>query len=239
MEINFGKQTISPDTLVKQLALDQQIESHLESTAFEQEIPDAADDEGISVSDREVQNVADSYRKSLGLHDASSTQDFLDRFSLTLDDFSDYCERRALESALKSELFDEDKVEQYFVNNRAEFEKAQLSIIDVDREPMANELKMQVEQEGANFHQLAEEYSNHPNRFKGGSLGLIGRDGVDDSLEGKIFNAEPGEVVGPVEKADQYRLTLVENHLEPELNDDVRGVIRDKLYREYMMSRIT
>lgn len=238
MELEYQTMTIPSESIIKYLVFSQKIEPHLKRTVIDREIPALAEDEGVSVTDDQVQEIADGYRKSLGLYDAEETRSFLDQYDLSIEDFSEFCERRALEEQMKQELFDEEDIKQYFVNHRSEFDRVAMAVIDLERESMAKELKMQIRNEDRDFYALAREHSVHSSRFKGGALGLVGRDEVEDALEGKIFNADPGDLVGPVSIGEKFRLILIEDKHTPELDEELKEVIRGRLFNRKVSERL-
>ena len=74
----------------------------------------------------------------------------------------------------------------------------------------ANEL-LQDAKDGKDFAQLAELYSQDPGSAeKGGDLGFFGRGQMIGEFEEASFNAEPGDLVGPIETSFGMHLISVE-----------------------------
>ncbi|MBW2091662.1 MAG: hypothetical protein JRI34_06005, partial [Deltaproteobacteria bacterium] len=53
-------------------------------------------------------------------------------------------------------------------------------------------------------------------------------------ISSKVFNADEGDLLGPFALEDHYQLILVEELKRAELNDDVRDVIRQRIFDEWV-----
>jgi len=69
----------------------------------------------------------------------------------------------------------------------------------------ATALKQQIN-EGADFAELARQYSSCPSKENGGNLGSFGRKQMVEEFETAAFNAEVGSVTDPVRTAFGYHL---------------------------------
>ncbi|MDD4351420.1 MAG: protein translocase subunit SecD [Candidatus Gracilibacteria bacterium] len=78
-----------------------------------------------------------------------------------------------------------------------------------EAEELANELKTRAQSE--DFASLVKEYSDDAsNKDEGGELGYFGRDEMVPQFEKAAFEANPGEIVGPIETEFGYHLIKVE-----------------------------
>jgi peptidyl-prolyl cis-trans isomerase C len=82
-------------------------------------------------------------------------------------------------------------------------------LFNKDQRAKAEEVKGQL-QNGADFAELAKEYSQDPGSAEnGGDLGCVGKGETVPSFEKAIFNANEGEIVGPVESEFGYHVIEV------------------------------
>ena len=82
-------------------------------------------------------------------------------------------------------------------------------LFNKDQREKAEEVKGQL-QNGADFAELAKEYSQDPGSAEnGGDLGCVGKGETVPSFEKAIFNANEGEIVGPVESEFGYHVIEV------------------------------
>jgi peptidyl-prolyl cis-trans isomerase C len=85
--------------------------------------------------------------------------------------------------------------------------KASARHILVDSEELCEELKQKTES-GADFAQLAAEYSTCPSGSSGGDLGEFGPGQMVPEFDQVVFNESVGDVHGPV--ATQFGYHLIE-----------------------------
>jgi len=55
-------------------------------------------------------------------------------------------------------------------------------------------------------------------------------------LTAKVFNAAEGEILGPYEWEGMHELILVEELKRAELNDDLKEVIKERIFEEWAVS---
>lgn len=76
--------------------------------------------------------------------------------------------------------------------------KVNASHILVKTIEQANELLYDIKNGGQSFEALAKQYSECPSGKKGGELGWFGRNQMVKEFENACFNAEKGDIIGPV-----------------------------------------
>jgi peptidyl-prolyl cis-trans isomerase C len=78
----------------------------------------------------------------------------------------------------------------------------------VETEDQCNDLKQQIEN-GADFADLAKQYSKCPSGSNGGELGTFGPGQMVREFDEVVFSAEPNTVQGPVKTQFGYHLLEV------------------------------
>jgi peptidyl-prolyl cis-trans isomerase C len=104
-------------------------------------------------------------------------------------------------------------------------------LFNKDQKQKAEEVKGQL-QDGADFAELAKEYSQDPQSAQnGGDLGCLGRGETVENFEKAVFGAEEGEIVGPVETEFGYHLIEVTqiNAKRTQSLEEVEPQIREQL----------
>lgn len=190
----------------------------------------------INVSDDELQKFADNYRKLNKLYSSEAMSIFLNQGALSIEDFEEYCEALILSEKLKNHIISDEKITNYFFNNRSKFDYARISTILINEKNLADEIDMQLREDGEDFHQLAIKHSKDDRTcHSGGYSGLIPRSCFNSTTEAKIFNGKTGDIIGPVEKEGNYYFFLVEELLKAEPNDHVREMIKTILFDEFLL----
>jgi parvulin-like peptidyl-prolyl isomerase len=90
-------------------------------------------------------------------------------------------------------------------------------------------------QDGGDFAQLAQEFSQDPGSAEqGGDLGCLGRGETVPNFEEAVFKAEQGEIVGPVETEFGYHVIEVTDVREESTQplSEVEAQIREQLTAE-------
>jgi putative peptide maturation system protein len=185
----------------------------------------------------ELQKAADEFRRQTGLFEVQATEAWLKQNGLSLEDWEERLSAQLIARRLRDRVT-ADQVEAYFASNRAALDRAVVSQILVGEEEVAAELLAQITEEGADFAQVAREYSrDEVTRARGGYLGPIGRSTLGAEAEALVFGASTGQTVGPA-KTDRGWLVLRVEDLNPaELDDGTREQIKDALFWEWLQQR--
>lgn len=227
--------SINPQELINYLTLTGKAQPILAEILQRKVVRDKANELGIIASDEELQHFTDTFRVTHGLYSAEETLAFLKAAGIEEDDFEEYCELSVQSTTLRDHLADDRSVQAYFINHRSEFDLARISIIVTASEDLANELVMRITEDEDDFHQLAREYSlDETTKYSGGYVGVVNRRSLSPELAAKVFNANSGDVLGPCPGDRDYQLTLVEEVMKAELDDNVRKAAKEAIFNGWL-----
>ena len=154
---------------------------------------------------------------------------------LNENDFEKFCEFSVLITSVKDILSGDDKIGGYFFNNRSDFDSVRISVILVENENLANEIKMQIVEDGADFYSLARLHSiDESSKHCGGYVGQMTRKMLPTGIASMVFSANAGDVVGPFQKEWVWHLILVEEVIKANLDEDVREQIKEIIFYEWL-----
>jgi peptidyl-prolyl cis-trans isomerase C len=131
----------------------------------------------------------------------------------------------------------QEEVERFYEENKElqfttpEQRCARHILFNKDQRAKAEEVKGQL-QNGADFAELAREHSQDPGSAEnGGDIGCLGQGETVPNFEEALFNAEEGEIVGPVETEFGYHVIEVTDIREQSTQplSEVEGQIREQL----------
>lgn len=128
----------------------------------------------------------------------------------------DLLAQMAINEVLKDIVVEEQEMKDFYEAQKQHFygeEKVSAKHILVKEEADANEL-LELIKNGKSFEEAAQECSTCPSGSRGGDLGEFGRGQMVKEFEEAAFNAEIGELVGPVKTQFGYHLIKVENKKE-------------------------
>ncbi|MBN1848972.1 MAG: peptidylprolyl isomerase [Deltaproteobacteria bacterium] len=235
MKITYSNDTIVPEDVIRFLSLTGQSQSIYNQIIIHKEVVKKAREMGMEITDDRLQQFADNYRSLRGLYSAQEMLYFLDQSGLTEDEFEAFCESSLLIADFKDRMAKAKKIEEYFINNRSEFDLARISIIAVDEEGLANEIAMQVAEDGEDFHALARRYSlDETTKYAGGYVGAVSRKMLSPEIAAKVFSADSGDLLGPFQKEQYQQLIWVEEVIKPELNDHIKEMIKERIFAQWV-----
>ena len=237
MKIVYSHDTITPEEVVRFLTLTGHSDAIFPEIIKHREVMKKAKELNIEVTEEQLQQFADNFRTLRGLYSAEEMGHFLQNVGLKEDDFEAFCESSLLTAALKEHLADEKKIEEHFINNRSDFDLARISIIVVKDENLANEIIIQVTEDGEDFHGLARRHSlDEATKYCGGYAGIISRRIFPPEVNSKIFSAKAGDLLGPFQKDALFQLIFIEEVIRAGLGDNVKEAIKEKIFREWVYS---
>ena len=141
----------------------------------------------------------------------------------------------------------QEEIERFYEENKAaqftspETRCARHILFNKDQREQAEEVKGRL-QDGGDFAQLAQEFSQDPGSAEnGGDLGCLGRGETVPDFEEAVFGAEQGEIVGPVETEFGYHVIEVTDIREEATQplSEVEAQIRDQLTTEAQTEEFT
>ena len=195
----------------------------------------AARSRGITVSDDELQQAADTFRRAHDLEREQDTLDWLAARHLRVEAWETLLEHEVCTRKLREAITNDGSVEQHFAQNRLSLDGVVLSHLLVANEDLARELRAQIVDDGADFHALARHHSSdETSRPVGGYLGLVRRAELEATVEPAVFAAESAETVGPFATDDGWRLIYVEAVRRAVLDAATREEIRSLLWSEWL-----
>lgn len=224
---------VSAQELLRSLKTSRQLQ-FIQAGVIQALISEAAEREGLTVGNDELQAASDAFRQANGLHKAADTRAWLAQNNVSQDDLEERLERDIVTEKLKRHVT-EGKAEQYFAENRLSFDTAVISHVVVEDEGMAGELHSQITEEDADFYALARRYSvDHTSKSGGGYLGQVDRKSLSPAVEAAVFGAAAGAVVGPVKTDMGYHVIKVEDLPPTELTDARRAAIENELFDAWL-----
>lgn len=135
---------------------------------------------------------------------------------------------------VRAELYRQKLLEAFEQEVPQEQEQVRARHILVEEEETALELLEQLE-EGADWVELAAEYSiDESNKDQGGDLGWFGRGRMVQAFEEAAFEAEVGEIVGPVETSFGFHLIEVLEHEDRELSPEAYQAAVEQALNEWL-----
>lgn len=229
--------SLSLQSLLRRMHLNGQLKPLMREALVDQFLLDQAAAAGLRVSNEELQQEADNFRRSYGMQSAAQTFDWLKAQKRSMLDFESGLERGVLIEKFKDHLV-RDLIPVEFAREKAQYDRATLRVILVARKDLARELLLQARDEGIDFADLARQHSKHPSRDSGGLLGVIFRRQLSAEVADAAFEATAGSIVGPLAASEGFCLFLVESRQVAVLDHVTASMIRQVCFDAWLEEQL-
>ena len=190
------------------------------------------------IAAQELQRGVDAFRIRQGLSRAADTRRWLALHRLSETDLAESIERALVRQKVADQVT-AGRIEKCFAENRARFDRARLRHLVVEQHGVAEELISRVQEDGADFGELARRHSiDSATKASGGSLGIVPRKRLAADVEAAVFAARHGAVVRPFKAAAGYQLVYVEEIVLGQLDEPTRVALREELFRNWIVEQM-
>ena len=230
--------TISNSDIIRSLKLSCQIPDFLEAIAFNKIITEAAQEAGIQVEEEEIQKESEQLRLEHKLVKAKDTWNWLTKHHLSLNEFEELVHDKILYQKLANHLFS-TQVERVFYEHQVDYVAAVTYEIIFDDRDLALELFYALEEGEVTFQQIARLYIPELElRRAGGYQGIRRRGEFRPEIAAAVFAATPPEIIKPITTPKGVYLILVEEIIQPKLDEQLRQTIITNLFIAWLKQQL-
>jgi parvulin-like peptidyl-prolyl isomerase len=232
--VRIDDETIGIEDFVRILKLTGQFEGLIEQIVRDKLTVRAAKKQRITVTQEEIQERADQFRRVRGLHRAADTNRFLDGLGVTLEEFEAFVTDGLYHEKMMEQVANDKAVEAYFKLNSPKFDSIEVSHIVLDSEGKAKEMMSVLQDDPDCFAEMASEYSSADTRNRDGLIGKVLRGSLKTDIEAKVFNASVGDLLGPFPAPDRSFCEIFKVNakhpatLDEETATEVRRILREE-----------
>jgi parvulin-like peptidyl-prolyl isomerase len=190
--------------------------------------------QGITVSEEELQAAGNEFRLKHKLLGASETLSWLSEQRITVEDWTQGIRVALLIKNLKEHLFGAS-VDGHYLSNRNNYKRVALSQILVDDLTDALKIASRIQEDKAALCTLAIEYSKgRQSKEKGGFAGIHFLSRLMPEVAQAISEVKEGEVIGPIETKIGYHIIKIEKWFPTELSESVREEVLESLFQAWL-----
>lgn len=224
--------------ILHQITLTCQIPAVIEGILTRKIIARAAEEQGIKVEPEELQQAADAVRLMNNLRTSDATWDWLQKHNLSLDDFEEVVKASVITSKVVQTLFAAE-VDPFFVEHQLDYVKAIMYEVVLDDEELAMELFYAIKEGEIGFHEVAHQYISEPEQRRcGGYRGALCRQELKPEISAAVFATNPSQVLKPIVTSKGIHLILVEEVLQPQLDERLRHEIISNLFSKWLKQQV-
>jgi parvulin-like peptidyl-prolyl isomerase len=237
--VKIDGQSIDVSEFLRILKLTGQFEGLIEQFVRDRLAALGARQQGIRVTEEEIQERADQFRRVRGLHRASDTNKYLDAMRISLDEFETFIADSLYQEKMLQKVCSDQAVQAYFKLNSPRFDSIEVSHIVVDAEGKAKEMISVLREDPDSFEEMTREHSIADTRDSGGLIGKVLRGSLRTDVEAKVFNAGVGDLLGPFASPDRtaFEIFRVNAKHPARLDDETATEVRRLLREEWLRAR--
>jgi peptidylprolyl isomerase len=237
--VRIDDEVISTDDFIRTLKLTGQFEGLVEQLVRDKLTVRAAKKQRLPLAPEEIQERADQFRRIQGLHRAADMNHYLDALGVSLDEFEDFVTDGLYQEKMMAQVCNDQAVEQYFKLNSPRFDSVEVSHIVLDTEGKAKEMMSALADDPDSFAEMAREHSVGEARERGGVIGKVLRGSIKPDIEARVFNAAPGELLGPFPSPDRafHEIFAVNAKYPATLDEETAIEVRRLLREEWLVAR--
>lgn len=234
----FQTITISDEDALKQIKLSSQFPCIIEGIVARKVLLSVASEIGIKVETEELQQAADYIRLINNLRTVDETWGWLQKNSLSLDDFEEMAYTNVISGKLAQHLF-ADKAESYFIENQLNYAGAVIYEVVLEDKGLTEELFYGLQEGKMSFSEIAHQYIQDTElRRCGGYRGTVLRTDMKPEISAAILAAKPPQILKPIVTSKGIHLILVEEIIQPQLDEELRYQIISNLFSQWLKQQI-
>jgi putative peptide maturation system protein len=194
----------------------------------------------FDLSDDELQQAMDAFRRTHKLYRAADLPVWLERHGLTHEKLEKLVGDEAVVDKLR-ERVTSGQVEPYFDQHHAGFDRVMGLRVEFPDEPSASDALARMISGEIEFHRLAQERFvaasyERPGAARSGYFTLR-REDADAKVFEAMFSAKPGSVFGPSCESGRWSLAQVLGAGPAVLDEEMRGEIQKRLFADWLEQR--
>ncbi len=230
--------TITNDDILQQVKLSYKLPEIIEQVVTRKVVSKAVEEAGIKVKDEALQKTADALRLMNNLQTANDTWAWLQKHGLSLDDFEEMAYTSLISGKLAKHLF-AHKIEPWFFEHQLNYTGVAMYEVVLDSEDLAIELFYCIKEGEMSFYDVAHKYIQDTElRRQGGYRGIVYRKDLKSEISAAVFAAKPPQVLKPIVTSKGVHLILVEEVIQPKLDEKLHNNILTDLFSEWLKQQI-
>lgn len=232
------KIAISTEEIIQQIKFSRLMPEITKEIASRKIISDTATAENVVLSESEIQQAADSFRLQNNLSSSQATLNWLEKYSLSIEEFEQLVYYNSLSLKLAQHLYS-DRVEAYFYEHQLDYTEAVIHEIVLADFDLGMELFYGIQEQEFSFWDVAHQYIQEPElRYSSGYRGCLKRNQLKPEISMAVFAANPPQVLKPIVVNKQTYLIFVSQITQPKLDSKMRYLIVSDLFNQWLQEQV-
>lgn len=130
------------------------------------------------------------------------------------------------------------EVEIHFLERKADLDQVSYSLLRVSDADLAEELYFRIKEDGVDFSELVQEFSEGSEKASRGLIGPVAVSAGHPELARRLRISSPGQLWPPFEVAGTWLLIRLEQHWPVQLDDDMSARMVSELFELWVNERV-
>jgi parvulin-like peptidyl-prolyl isomerase len=234
--LSFRNRSLDLMQFFRRLNFGGRLKPILQEALMEEMLAEHASENGMVVTDDDLQKAADLFRRREGLATSEQTMEWLNRNGLSVVDFEALLESPLLKQLALADITKGAK--EFFHADSSAWDRLMLQIIEVPQQALAEELLAKMLEEGADFSELAASYSQHPSAELGGRMNPAFRSSLPLALRERLVDSENGTVIGPFSTDRGWVLVLPEAVQPAVFDSETAEAVGQRLFKQWLDEKL-
>ncbi|AFY94068.1 peptidylprolyl isomerase [Chamaesiphon minutus] len=191
----------------------------------------------IMCSQEEIFSAYKAFYQKYQINSDEDRAAWLERNNCTLEQF-EHSVMRTLKLDRFKQLNFNGKVDSYFLQRKAQLDRATYSLLRVKDPHLAQELFFRIQDKEATFTELVKQYSGGQEAEIGGLVGPHELSVPHPLLAQKLSSLKPGQLSTPVQIADWFVVVRLEKYLPAQLDKTMRSRLVEELYEQWLQAKL-
>ncbi|MCL6433560.1 MAG: peptidylprolyl isomerase [Leptolyngbyaceae cyanobacterium HOT.MB2.61] len=136
------------------------------------------------------------------------------------------------------QLYFAEQVESEFLRAKSDLDQVEYSLIQLTDLTLAQELYFQLRDDGADFAQLAQQYSLGSERHTGGRVGPVSMSTIPADVATLFSSEQVGTVYGPIPIEDVFWIVRLEHFSAARLTESTRFNLINRMYNQWLQAQV-
>jgi parvulin-like peptidyl-prolyl isomerase len=194
-------------------------------------------DAALEAIECDLQEACQAFFSQRQLFSEEQRQAWLQQQKMTPEQFKMTALREAKLARFKADTWNH-QVESYFLQRKGQLDRVLYSLIRTKDASLAQELYFRLNDDGADFSELAREYSEGQEAQTGGLIGPVELNVPHPTLARILSISQPGQIWTPTPIGEWFVIARLEKFLPAQLDEAMRQRLIEELFKTWLQQTL-
>lgn len=201
-------------------------------------LQEALDKDPIELSDDELQEAMNTFRKTHKLYKTDDTYRWMEQHGMNHEQFERYVADGAIVAKLQDKIVTKAHIEEYFTNHQADLDTVHIAQLKFSSAEEANKTYEQISTGAKDFYVAAQQgFLTTKHQEPNNIFAILQRGKVESKLRKSIFAAKANDILEPVKIDKDYIVIRVLSYTPACLDERTYKIIGNLLFEEWLAEK--